>query len=104
LSIAAWGRVTKSSSSLLNIYNVLAQDIQVVAIEQRVFSDGLRCHVFCENINTKKKTSIPKAQTIVPTITVLMDTPEFSQGFVEGLTSEYARFGACRSHQMRATS
>lgn len=29
----------------------------------------------------------------VTTITVLMDTPEFSKGFVEGLTGEYARFG-----------
>ena|SRR5260370_50516 len=36
---------------------------------------------------------MPKAQTTVPTITVLMDTPEFSKGFVEGLTGEYARFG-----------
>jgi hypothetical protein len=36
---------------------------------------------------------MPKAQTTVPTITVLMDTPEFSKRFVEGLTGEYARFG-----------
>ncbi len=36
---------------------------------------------------------MPKAQTTVPTITVLMDTPEFSKGFVEGFTGEYVRFG-----------